>query len=121
MYNKLFTRILDSSIWLEDSDTRIVWIMLLAVMDQDGFCRFASPANIARRARVSPAAAVAALQEVRGTGPAQSRGRELRTPHRARSGRLHRPQRHQASETTDPRGDTEAGCRESKAVSREEA
>ena len=74
MYNKLFTRILDSSIWLEDSDTRIVWITLLAVMDQDGFCRFASPANIARRARVSPAAAVAALKKFEAPDPLSPEG-----------------------------------------------
>jgi hypothetical protein len=66
---KLFTKILDSSIWLEDSDTRIVWITLLAAMDEDGFCRFASPANVARRARVSPAAAVAALKKFEAPDP----------------------------------------------------
>lgn len=53
MYNKLFTKILDSSIWLEDDATRIVWLTLIAVMDEDGFCQFASAANIAHRARVS--------------------------------------------------------------------
>jgi hypothetical protein len=69
LYNKLFTKILDSSIWLEDSDTRIVWITLLAVMDEQGFCRFAYPANVARRARVSPAAAVAALKKFEAPDP----------------------------------------------------
>jgi hypothetical protein len=69
LYNKLFTKILDSSLWLEDSDTRIVWITLLAVMNEDGFCRFASPANVARRARVSPAATVAALKKFEGPDP----------------------------------------------------
>jgi hypothetical protein len=49
--------------------TRIVWITLLAVMDEDGFCRIASPANIARLARVSPAAAVAALKRFEGRDP----------------------------------------------------
>ena len=42
MYNKLFTKILDSSIWLESDGTRIVWMTLLAAMDQDGFAQFAS-------------------------------------------------------------------------------
>jgi hypothetical protein len=69
LYNKLLTKILDTPIWLEDSDTRIVWITLLAVIDEDGFCRFASPTNIARRARVSPAAAVAALKKFEGPDP----------------------------------------------------
>lgn len=53
MYNKLFTKILDSSIWLEPTPTRIVWLTMLAVMDQDGMVQFASVANLAHRARVS--------------------------------------------------------------------
>ncbi len=66
LYNKLFTKILDSSLWLKDDATRIVWIRLLAVMDEDGFCPFASPANIAIRARVSFAAPVAVLKRFEG-------------------------------------------------------
>lgn len=54
MYNKLFTSILDSSIWEEDNRTRIVWITFLAAMDQDGFCRFGCLGNVARRANLSP-------------------------------------------------------------------
>ena len=53
MYNKLFTKILDSSIWLESDTTRLVWLTLLAAMDQDGFCEFASVKNLAHRAVVS--------------------------------------------------------------------
>lgn len=53
MYNKLFTKILDSSIWLQDDQTIRVWITLLASMDEDGFAHFASPMNLAARARVS--------------------------------------------------------------------
>lgn len=53
MYNKLFTKILDSSIWLEPTPTRLVWLVFLAVMDEDGFCQFASPANLAHRARLT--------------------------------------------------------------------
>lgn len=53
VYNKLFTKILDSSIWLEPTPTRIIWMTLIAVMDEDGFCQFASPANLAHRALVS--------------------------------------------------------------------
>jgi hypothetical protein len=65
VYNKLFSKILDSSIWLEPTPTRIVWLTCLAAMDDDGFCAFASVANLAYRARVSEAeasAAVAALE-----------------------------------------------------------
>lgn len=54
MYSKLFTKILDSSIWLESHATRIVWITLLAAMDEDGMCQFASIVNLARRAIVTP-------------------------------------------------------------------
>jgi hypothetical protein len=54
MYNKLFTKILDSSIWLESDATRLVWLTLLAAMDEDGFAQFASVANLAHRARVTP-------------------------------------------------------------------
>lgn len=53
MYNKLFTSILDSSIWLEPTATRIVWVTLLAAMDEDGFVRMATIKNLASRARVS--------------------------------------------------------------------
>lgn len=53
MYNKLFTKILDSSIWLEPMPTRIVWLTMIAAMDDDGMVQFASVANLAHRARVS--------------------------------------------------------------------
>lgn len=53
MYNKLFTKILDSSIWLAPDPHRIVWITLIAAMDEEGYAQFASVANLAHRARVS--------------------------------------------------------------------
>ena len=59
MYNKIFHKILDSSIWLEPTPTRIVWITLLAAMDQDGFAHFSAVENLAARARVT-------LDEARG-------------------------------------------------------
>lgn len=52
MYNKLFTKILDSSIWLEAMPTRLVWLTMIAAMDEDGFVACASPANLAHRAIV---------------------------------------------------------------------
>jgi uncharacterized phage protein (TIGR02220 family) len=52
MYNKLFTKILDSSIWMEPTPTRIVWLTLIAAMDEIGFVPFASVANLAHRAIV---------------------------------------------------------------------
>lgn len=53
MYNKIFHKILDSSIWLEPTPTRIVWITLLAAMDQDGYAHFSALENLAARARVT--------------------------------------------------------------------
>lgn len=53
MYNKLFSKILDSSIWLEDMPTRIVWLTLLAAMDEDGFAHFSAVDNLALRSRVT--------------------------------------------------------------------
>lgn len=66
MYNKIFTKILDSSIWLEPDATRIVWLTCIAAMDEDGFCAFASPANLAHRANVTLTAALAALEVLEG-------------------------------------------------------
>lgn len=53
MFNKLFGKILDSSIWLEPTSTRIVWITMLAAMDQDGYAHFSAIENLANRARVA--------------------------------------------------------------------
>jgi hypothetical protein len=52
MYNKLFTKILDSSIWLAPDPQRIVWITLIAAMDRYGVAQFACAENLAARARV---------------------------------------------------------------------
>ena len=38
---------------MEPTPTRLVWITLLATMNQDGFCQFASIANLAHRAVLS--------------------------------------------------------------------
>lgn len=62
MYNKLFTKILDSTIWLESDSTRLVWITFIAAMDEDGFVALSSVGNVAARARVSVEAAEAALK-----------------------------------------------------------
>jgi hypothetical protein len=62
MYNKLFVKILDSSIWLEPTPTRICWITLLAAMDEDGYAHFSALENLAQRARVSLEEAKAAVE-----------------------------------------------------------
>ena len=72
MYNKLFTKILDSSIWLESTPTRIVWLTFIAVMDESGFAQFASVANVAHRARVTLEEAQAAVAAFEGPDPDSS-------------------------------------------------
>lgn len=72
MYNKLFTKILDSSIWLESMPTRIVWLTFIAAMDEHGFCQFASVANVAHRARVSLPEAEEAIRCLEGADPNSS-------------------------------------------------
>jgi hypothetical protein len=69
MYNKLFGKILDSSIWLEDHATIRVWITLLASMDEDGFCQFAAPGNLARRAAVTLEEVDSAVAKLEGPDP----------------------------------------------------
>lgn len=72
MYNKLFTRILDSSIWCEDYPTRIVWIMFLAAMDEDGVVHMATTRNVAARANVTQAEAEAAIERLQAPDEASS-------------------------------------------------
>lgn len=62
MYVKLFSKILDSSIWMEPAATKIVWITLLAAKDQDGFAQFASIRNLAQRAVVTVEEAKTAVE-----------------------------------------------------------
>lgn len=50
-YAKLYQRILDSSVWKQPSDIRIVWITLLALKDENG-CVFGTEGWLADRARV---------------------------------------------------------------------
>jgi hypothetical protein len=81
VYNKLFTKILDSSIWLAPDQHRIVWITFLAAMDEDGFVQFASVANLAYRARVSPEQAQDAVTAFEGpdtdSGDPTNEGRRI--------------------------------------------
>jgi hypothetical protein len=66
MYNKIFTKILDSSVWLEPTTTRIVWITMIAAMDENGFCPFAAVGNVAGRARVTEEEARVAIAALEG-------------------------------------------------------
>jgi hypothetical protein len=72
MYNKLFTKILDSSIWLETTPTRIVWLTFIAVMDEKGFAPFAAVGNVANRARVTLEEAKIAISVLEAPDPESS-------------------------------------------------
>lgn len=52
MYVKLFASILDSSIWSADAPTRLLWITMLAMADENGMV-YASMSGLANRARLS--------------------------------------------------------------------
>ena len=69
MYNKLFTTILDSSIWLEPTHVRIVWITLLAAMNKDGYAHFSAIGNLASRARISEGDTLAAVEVLTSPDP----------------------------------------------------
>jgi hypothetical protein len=69
MYNKLFTKILDSSMWLEDHATVRVWITLLASMDEDGMTQYATVMNLAKRANVTTEEAAAAVKTLEAPDP----------------------------------------------------
>lgn len=60
-YVKADQDILDSSLWAESSDTRIVWFTLMLMAGADGVVRSTAP-GIARRANVSLRATRAALE-----------------------------------------------------------
>lgn len=51
-FTLLWSKILDSSIWMESKETRIVWITMLAMKDKDGHVK-AAKAALAHRARVT--------------------------------------------------------------------
>jgi hypothetical protein len=60
-FTKLQRSIVLSSIWLEDLETRVVWVTLLALCDRDGITR-CSPNGLAHQARVSPEGCAKAIQ-----------------------------------------------------------
>lgn len=51
-YTKLFSSIVTSSLWQEDSDTKVVWITMLALKEKDGIVRTTIP-GLARISGVS--------------------------------------------------------------------
>lgn len=59
-YTKLFSSLLNSTVWTEPIETRVVWITMLAMSDQDGNVHARAP-GIAKAAGVSRPAVDAAL------------------------------------------------------------
>lgn len=64
-YTKLFSDIVESSIWDQDSDTCKVWITLLALSDQDGYVR-GSAGWLADKSRVKLESCLFALKSFAG-------------------------------------------------------
>ena len=60
-FSKLFSSILDSTIWSESVTTKIVWVTMLAMTDSAG-CVYAATPGLAKRAGVSIPEAEAALK-----------------------------------------------------------
>lgn len=67
-WNKLLSSITDSSVWVYDDQTRIVWITMIAMADRHGFVKAAIP-GLANRARVSVEAAERALEIFKAPDP----------------------------------------------------
>ncbi len=75
-FTLLWSRILDSSIWVKGSkEERLVWITLLAMKDKDGRIQ-ASLAGVAHRARVEVEEARAAVERFLSPDPDDSSGIE---------------------------------------------
>jgi hypothetical protein len=72
MYNKIFSKIVDSSIWMEDIHVRLVWMMFIAIMDEDGFVNLASVKNVAHKARIDLPEAQEAIRILESPDPESS-------------------------------------------------
>lgn len=72
-YAKIYESILDSSVWSESATTRLVWITMLAMADQDGHVE-ASVGGLARRANVSRDECEAALAVLSSPDPDDKSG-----------------------------------------------
>ncbi len=73
-FTKLFGSITASTVWMEDSDTRIVWVTMLAMADHDGYVGASIP-GLASIARVPIEKVVAALEKFKAPDP-YSRSKE---------------------------------------------
>lgn len=67
-YTKLFSDIVDSSIWNEDAPTCKVWVTLLALSNADGYVR-GSVGWLSSKARVTPEQCQTAIEKFSGPDP----------------------------------------------------
>jgi len=67
-YTKLYSSILDSSVWSTSKETRLVWITMLAMATKNGVVH-ASVGGLARRANVTLDECRRALKELEGPDP----------------------------------------------------
>jgi hypothetical protein len=72
MYNKIFSKIVTSSIWLAPMPTFRVWIYLIATMDEDGYVPMACIENLALVCNVTVEETKAAVAELEGPDPRSS-------------------------------------------------
>jgi len=67
-FTKLFSSIIDSTVWAEDDTTRIVWVTMLAMADQHGYVGASVP-GLAARARKTVRETVTALKKLMAPDP----------------------------------------------------
>lgn len=67
-YCKLFSDIVESSIWEDTPETKVVWITMLALADRDGYIR-GSPGWLAAKSRVTKEQCLIALAEFQSPDP----------------------------------------------------
>lgn len=70
-YTKLFRNILQSTIWQEPPETKVVWITMLALKDNDGNVMSSLP-GLANSAGVSIEQAAAAIEKFKSPDPYSS-------------------------------------------------
>jgi len=67
-YTKLFSSILDSTVWQESKETRLVWVTMLVMKNRAQIVEASVP-GLAKRAGVSVAEAETALERLRSPDP----------------------------------------------------
>jgi hypothetical protein len=67
-YTKLFSSILDSTVWQEDKDTKLVWVTMLAMKNRHQIVEASVP-GLAKRAGVSINECQASLEKLKAPDP----------------------------------------------------